>query len=195
MKLPRIPQSQLEVRPINWSGLTRRYMNPGELEVLIALVRSAQPRGVLEFGCNEGRTARAILDHVEGIENYQGIDVPPGYAFAKSVQRNEVPKRAGWMAAGDARFELLLRPRGSLELQASELLGCDVAFIDGDHGREAVLNDTKLARALVRPGGVIIWHDYHDLGTVDVRDVLDEMHASGAPIHHVEGTWLAFEHV
>jgi len=46
---------------------------------------------------------------------------------------------------------------------------------------------------VVRPGGIVIFHDYHYLGTVDVREVLDEMHAAGAPINHVAGTWVAYE--
>jgi hypothetical protein len=50
-----------------------------------------------------------------------------------------------------------------------------------------------LARALVRPGGIIVWHDYHDLGNVDVKDVLDELHRAGDAIYHIENTWLAFE--
>lgn len=68
-------------------------------------------------------------------------------------------------------------------------------FIDGDHSRAGVEHDTMLARAMVRPGGIIVWHDYHHFGTVDVRDVLDEMWQAGADIVHVEGTWLAYERI
>ncbi len=175
--------------------MPRRFMNPGELEVLVALVASVQPRGVLEFGVNVGRTARMILDHVPGIERYQGVDVPLGYVPAMAVQRAEVPARPGELVASDPRFELILRPRGSHDLTPAELAPCDAVFIDGDHSRAGVLQDTALARAVLRPGGVIVWHDYHGLGTVDVRDVLDEMHAAGADIVAVDGTWLAFTRV
>ena len=58
--LPIVPQSLLNVKPIDWAGLPRRFMNPGELEVLIALLRPLAPRHVIEFGVNVGRTARAI---------------------------------------------------------------------------------------------------------------------------------------
>jgi hypothetical protein len=79
-------------------------------------------------------------------------------------------------------------------LAVGDLPACDAVFIDGDHSRAGVLHDTALAKAAVRPGGVIIWHDDHDLGTVDVRLVLDEMHAYGETTAvHVVGTWLAFE--
>lgn len=195
MKLPTVSRSRLKLRPMDWTGMTRRFMNAGELETLIALFASVRPRGVLEFGINEGRTAKAILANVPGIERYQGIDVTRGYVTAKAVQRKEVPDNPGHMVQGDRRVHLVLSARGSLDLKPSDLQPCDAAFIDGDHGREAVMHDTRLARQLVRPGGIIVWHDYHDLGNVDVREVLHEEAANGAPIHHVQGTWLAFERV
>lgn len=195
MKLPAIPKSSLDVRPIDWTGLEKRYMNPGELEVLCALVRSVCPERVLEIGCNAGRTAKALLREVPTILDYLGIDVPPGYVFAKRVQHREVPARPGMYAQDDPRFSLLLSPRGSMDLIADDLPRMDAIFIDGDHGRAAVEHDTQLARRIVRPGGIIVWHDYHDLGTVDVRDVLDDLFAGGDPIERVEGTWLAFQRI
>jgi predicted O-methyltransferase YrrM len=170
-------------------------MNKGELETLIALVRSVRPHHVIEFGVNVGRTAKAILANVAGIERYTGIDVMPGYVPAKAVQRNEIPAFPGALVEDDPRFQLVIRPRGSLDLTAADLAPCDAAFIDGDHGREAVMHDTALARALVNPGGIIVYHDYHNLGTVDVKAVLEEMSQAGAPIVHVEQTWLAYERV
>lgn len=195
MKLPRIPQSQIDVQPVDWLGLPTRYMNPGEMEALIALVRSVNPKGVLEFGVNTGRTARMILENVAGIERYQGVDVPKGYVPAMKVQRNEVPDQPGYFAEDDPRFELILRPRGSHDLCADELAPCDAVFIDGDHSRAGVEQDFALANAVIRKGGIIVFHDYHDLGTVDVRDVLDEWHDKGLPLVAVENTWLAFTRV
>jgi predicted O-methyltransferase YrrM len=193
MPIPVIPQSELNVRPINWLGLDRRFMNPGELEVLVALVRSAKPEVMVEIGCNVGRTAKAMLSHVPSLMRYVGVDVNWGYVPAKPVQANEVPRAPGHMVKGDPRFELVLSRNGSLDLGLFDLPKCQVMFIDGDHGRDAVLHDSGLARALVQRDGIIIWHDYHDLGTVDVRQVLDGFYQVGADLYHVEGTWLVFE--
>jgi predicted O-methyltransferase YrrM len=188
-----IPQSELNVQPINWLGLDRRFMNPGELEVLVALVRSVNPQVMVEIGCNTGRTAKAMLNHVPSLVRYIGVDVHWGYVPAKSVQINEIPRDPGHLAKYDPRFELVLSRNGSLDLGLFDLPKCQVMFIDGDHGREAVLHDSALARALVSSGGIIIWHDYHDLGTVDVRQVLDGFYQEGAALQHVQGTWLVFE--
>jgi predicted O-methyltransferase YrrM len=195
MPLPLIAQSALDVRPIDWTGLPTRFLNPGELEALIALVRSVQPRAILELGVNVGRTAKAILANVPGIERYVGVDVEPGYVPSKAVQANERAPNPGDMVAGDARFRLILKPRGSLDLKPEDIGPVDVVFVDGDHGRAAVTHDSALASSIVRPGGIIVWHDYHQLGTVDVREVLDELASAGAPIFHVEKTWLAYAYV
>lgn len=173
-------------------------MNPGEAEALLALVRQARapggPRRMIEIGVNEGLTARYLLAQLPGLVEYIGIDVLPGYVPACQVQRHEVPREPGRLVE-DPRFILLLRPRGSLGLRPEQLGPADVVFIDGDHGRAAVTNDSALAHAIVRPGGMIIWHDYHDLGNVDVRDVLHELADAGHIIKRVTATWLAFERV
>lgn len=188
-----LPRIELAIRPINWTGLTHRYMNPRELEALCTLINSVNPKTVVEFGINTGRTAKAILREVPGIEKYQGIDVLPGYVTEKTVQRKEVPAAAGVEVKEDPRVELRVTRNGSYDLSA--ILPCDAVFIDGDHSRRGVENDTKLARAAVRSGGIIIWHDYHDLGTVDVREVLHDFRAQGRDVRHVADTWLAFERV
>jgi len=180
---------------IDLTGLHTRYVNPGELETLITLVESVEPRTMIEVGCNSGRTAKAILRNVPSLERYVGIDVPPGYAFAKAVQAREVPPRPGEEALDDPRFRLLLARRGTFDLTAVDLPRADVVFIDGDHGEAAVRADHALALQLVRPGGLIIHHDDHDIATVDVRPTLDDLHTDAAPIAHVLGTWLAFHTV
>lgn len=193
MLIPTIAQARLNVQQIDWTGLDHRFMNQDELEVVVALVRSVAPSTVIEIGVNTGRTALALLNHVPTIKSYIGIDVFENYIPSKPVQRYEVPKKPGFLAAKDKRFDLLLSGRGSLDLEPVDLPPCEAIFIDGDHGREAVKHDTELAYALIKPGGIIIWHDYHDLGTVDVREVLDEYYRAGAPLLHVERTWLVFQ--
>ena len=197
MSLPMVSQQSLDVRPINWLGLPKRFMNPGELEVLVALVKSVAPpaRIMIEIGVNEGRTARSIIREVQSIECYVGVDVEHGYRPIKRFQVDEIPDIPGKYVRGDPLFHLVLRRRGSLDLNPEDLPQCDVMFIDGDHGREAVFNDTRLAQGLVRTGGLIVWHDYHDAGTVDVPEVLDFLHRAGMEIEHIEGTWLAVHKV
>jgi predicted O-methyltransferase YrrM len=155
------------------------------------LIASSAPRTVVEFGVNLGKTARAILDYVTSIELYIGIDVPFGYQTRLQQQRNEVPSAAGLYVRDDERFKLLSLSYGSAALETEDLEPIDAAFIDGDHSALGVLADSVLARNLMRPGGIIVWHDYRN-PAVEVTGALDRLAINGWPIFSVENTWLAF---
>jgi len=170
-------------------------MYEGELAALIYLIAGVKPRCVIEFGVNSGRTAKAILRNVPGIERYVGIDVPRGYVTNTIVQRAEVTDQPGALALDDKRFRVLLACNGSHDLAPDDLPFADAVFIDGDHSARGVRRDYALARARVRPGGIIIFHDDNGKTTIDVSAVLDEIAEGGAQIKHVNGTWLAFENV
>ncbi len=72
----------------------------------------------------------------------------------------------------------------------------DVVMVDGCHEYEYVQADSRAAREMVRPGGIVIWHDYttkHDLGqqVMSAIDYLDEAEFDGS-ITHVQDTMLTF---
>jgi predicted O-methyltransferase YrrM len=185
----------LRSRSIDRRGLPARFMAPGELEALIAIIRLVEvPRVMLEIGCHEGRTAALCLREIASLQRYVGVDVLPGYRPALAAQQGETSRSPGHRVLHDGRFHLLLRPRGSLDLAPSDIGPVDVAFIDGDHGVVAVRHDTALARALVRPGGVVIWHDYGN-PAAEVSGVIDGEIARGHDIRQVKDTWLAFERI
>lgn len=188
-----VDQSELNVRPVDLNGLPQEFMNPGELDVLVALIRTVrEPREVVEIGVNSGRTAAVILREVKDVEHYVGIDVPRDYVPGLPVQAGERPRIAGFHAEDDIRFDVIIPRRGSLDLRPADLGPVDLVFIDGDHSRAAVEHDTALAHAIVQPGGMVIWHDYSN-DRVEVTEVLDQLVAAGHDITHVLGTWLAFE--
>jgi predicted O-methyltransferase YrrM len=164
--------------------------SPRERAVLVALLNLIGAKRVIEFGVNEGWTAACLLENVPTIEHYLGIDVPPLFVTVLPEQRGEVPDQAGSVAAADPRFEALVVPRGSASLTTERLGTADAAFIDGDHSFGGVAVDTALARACVRPDGLIIWHDYGHASAV--TRFLDG-HFGRDPAVHVEGTWIAYE--
>jgi predicted O-methyltransferase YrrM len=189
-----IDQQTLNVAPIDWLEMPRTFLNPGEMEVLIALLRTANVERMLEIGCNTGRTAKVLLHNLPGIQAYYGVDVPPTYRPALPFQVREIPTDPGHYAKDDPRFHLIVRPRGSQDLSSSEFAQqLDAAFIDGDHSEAAVQWDTTLCLNIVAPGGILIWHDYHALGTVGVKAVLDQLvDRHQWPIMLVQDTWLAY---
>jgi predicted O-methyltransferase YrrM len=49
----------------------------------------------------------------------------------------------------------------SKELDVSPWAGrCDLVFVDGSHAYSYVTSDSRKALELVRPGGIVLWHDY-----------------------------------
>jgi len=182
--------SRLELSIVRWAiHHPNEYLGTEESQLVAGLILSVNPRVVVEFGVNLGKTARLILDASPAIEHYLGIDVPPDHDPRLAVQRNEIPKAAAQYVLGDSRFQLLYRE--STTLQISDLPVANAVFIDGDHSAIAVRNDSLLARAIITRGGIIVWHDYAN-PVAEVTEVLDQFVADGWPIQHIEGTWLAF---
>lgn len=62
----------------------------------------------------------------------------------------------------------------------------DLVFIDADHTFEAVVQDSEIAFRLLRPGGVVLWHDY--LMTEGVTSAMRSLSRPG--LIHIEGTTL-----
>lgn len=170
------------------------YTQPGEVEHIVSLVASVDPRVVIEIGCNAGRTAAAILAAVASIERYVGIDAEPGHVTTLASQQGEILEQPGHLAASDARFELLTRPRGSFDLTAADLPQAHAVFIDGDHSHAGVLNDYSLAVAATQSGGIIIFHDdgREDMG---VATALREIEAGGVKVDRIDGTSIAYVRV
>jgi predicted O-methyltransferase YrrM len=170
-------------------GRFSKYLNSHETSILIALVNSVAPQVMIEFGCNEGITAKRILENVPTLRRYIGIDVPYGNRPTLKCQETETPLNAGWYAANDPRF-FYLEARSQM-LRTAHLEACDAVFIDGDHSESAVLHESHLARRLLRKPGVIIWHDFNN-PAVEVTHALETLQHEGWPINCVENSWLAF---
>lgn len=187
------PSVSIRPRQYDTQGLPARFFNPGELDALLHLYESVEPRVIVEFGVHEGRNAVAAIRNIPGIERYVGVDVTRDYRTLMPKQRREVPATPGRLALGESRFELIVRPKGTFDLTAKDLPTACAVFIDADHSRAGVENDTALARAIVRSGGLIIWHDDNCLPVVEVTQTLDDM--TGHDITHVADTWLSFERV
>jgi predicted O-methyltransferase YrrM len=186
--LRKFTRAELGVVPLH--GAFSKYLNSHETSILYALIASVAPRVMIEFGCHEGITAKRMLENLPTLQKYIGIDVPHGHRATLRCQQDETPADAGWYAAADPRFFLLLAR--SQMLRTGHLESCDAVFIDGDHSEHAVLHESRLARRLIRgPVGMIVWHDYSN-PAVEVTQALDQLCYEGWPINCVEDSWLAF---
>ena len=67
---------------------------------------------------------------------------------------------------------------------------CSLVFIDGSHAHDYVRSDTASARRLIKPGGIIVWHDYGVWpGVTETLDAFEDQHRWG--LRSIAGTSLA----
>lgn len=80
---------------------------------LLALLRRLRPASVLELGCGWGRIARLILENLDQVRRYEGVDLSPTrVSIARRLER-EFPNRARFTVGdlfriGPGRFDLVL---------------------------------------------------------------------------------------
>jgi hypothetical protein len=71
----------------------------------------------------------------------------------------------------------------------------DLIFIDGSHAHSYVESDTKKALRMIKPGGIIFWHDYR--GSNRAPGVFETLNAFSKTLKlvHIAGTSLvAYKH-
>lgn len=66
---------------------------------------------------------------------------------------------------------------------------CDLVFVDGSHAKSYVLSDSKKALRLVKPGGLVLWHDYRGDRLAGVFHTLNDL-ARELPLMHIRTTTL-----
>jgi predicted O-methyltransferase YrrM len=167
------------------------YGSIDDRRALLALARSVHPATVIEIGVQSGGTAKLLLDELPCIRKYIGIDLPPGQTTAIPDQASEIPLAPGGLVADHPAFKLRLAR--SENIKPGSLPKADLIFVDGGHDKDTVLADSLLAADRIKPGGIIVWHDYHN-HTVHVTEAIDQINqANGDHICLVEGTWIVFQ--
>jgi len=166
---------------------------------ILAVVARDAPQ-MFEFGTCTGKTAYLwALNQPPGgrvttltlapdqIDRYQSEpgDEPRATAFAKSESVGSRFLYSGTEAA--SRIEQLFGDSKTFD-DAPYRAACDVVFVDGSHARSYVVSDTEKALRMVKPGGLVLWHDY----SPDCSGVFEELNRLVAklPMMHVAGTSL-----
>lgn len=143
---------------------------PGWLGIAEAaeLQRLATDANVLEIGSYQGRSTvvmAQVANVVVSIDHHRGDKACNGgtlSAFLTHLERYGVRERVVPMIA-DSVLCCSVMMNGYF----------DLAFIDGDHAVESVMRDILAVRRLVRPGGVMAFHD------ADYASVSDAMKSCG----------------
>ena len=78
----------------------------------------------------------------------------------------------------------------------------DSVLIDGGHQPDVVINDTRKALQVLRPGGLIMWHDFCPLGnvrsqfesvkgvTAGIEQILPELQVQLEKLYWIKPSWI-----
>lgn len=135
---------------------------PGELEDLIALLQQRQPRCVVEIGTDQGGSFYAWSQVAASDATLVSIDLPSG-RWASSPNRLSQEQLEQLATPGQTVVSIIGDSHDAeIQREATEAAGdggVDFLFIDGDHSFDGVALDYWAYQRLVRPGGVIAFHD------------------------------------
>ena len=136
----------------------RAYQKLFEFERLIEMMLERQPSSVLEIGTAEGGAFWAFSQAATPDAVMVSVDYAPSLdepCVSEDVIRSyTLPTQRCVTIRGDSQLE----ETRDLALAESPD-GYDFLFIDADHTLPAVTRDHELYAPLVRPGGLIVFHD------------------------------------
>jgi predicted O-methyltransferase YrrM len=147
-----------------------------EARWLFELVRAEQPRAVLEIGLDEGGTLFLWTRAAAPDARLLSIDTRPlgrlgvWSPFALERRSFAYPHQRVELVMPADSHDPATRSRVESLLAGSPV---DFLFVDGDHSREGVWADFELYAPLVRPGGIVAFHDVSEHTYAAVQGVRD----------------------
>jgi predicted O-methyltransferase YrrM len=164
-------------------------MNARDIPVFCGIVRRLAPRRALEIGTWWGLSADMIRE------------MAPECEVITVDHRDHKPERPAALGSPDESIRYIIGDSKTVQLPRDWYGATDFVFIDGDHRRNGVVSDTRLALSMVSPGGLIVWHDLlvpggkHDqlkgLSSKHKYYVTEFLHyGSALPVYRIEGTFL-----
>jgi predicted O-methyltransferase YrrM len=144
-----------------WGAIQRTW----ELASLLGAVRRLKPRVVMEIGTHRGGTLMVLA----------AVAAPDAFLVSLDMHTSPMGVEPEWPAV-ERRLRSGLKPRqelvalrmdshldDTLEAVRAALGGraVDFLFIDGDHTYDGVWQDFRMYSPLVRPGGLVAFHDIH----------------------------------
>lgn len=172
-----------------------------ELAVLAAFAsRCPDATTLFEIGTFDGRTTFnlamnsppgcrvATLDLPPDVPTAMDIDIAERSLVDKPGSGRRYERNRNAFPGAVAKIEQLLGDSATFDFSRYRE-SCSLVFVDGSHTADYVDRDSKTAFELVRPGGVVLWHDY---GTWEgVTGVLEQMNsARGLGLRSIRGTSL-----
>jgi len=167
--------------------------NRDEISGLVSQVAAIQPRVIVEIGTRDGGTLCLWSQCSPSLEQLISIDLPGGIHGGGYANAREKLYRLFVSNRPNCRLDLLRldSQQTSTREQVLKLLNqrpIDFLFIDGDHRYAGVKKDYELYASLVRPGGLIAFHDIRPNTfdpTIEVARLWEEIKISQPQIREI----------
>jgi predicted O-methyltransferase YrrM len=170
-----------------------------DAEAWVLSTLAKKSRRIFEFGTCTGKTTYLVARNSPADASVTTITLAPDQT--SDYVREEGDNRRNVKAAlRESKLTHFLYNGTAVEPKVNQLFGdskafdespyldsCDLIFVDGSHAYSYVLSDSKKALRMVKPGGVILWHDYVGPEEEGVFRGMNEL-AKDLPLVHVEGT-------
>lgn len=171
------------------------WMSPRELAFLAFAAQKAT--SIIEIGSWRGRSAVAMADNTSGTvhcvdtwadDAYGAVfdGDAPDLCHSKDWLWNEFRKNVGNRLGARLFPHRMNSVQGAIHL-SSQGITADMIFIDAGHREIDVVQDIEAWRPLLRPGGLLCGHDYHDHHP-DVKAVVERMISD---FYVVDSIWVA----
>lgn len=163
--------------PLDLPPLLGRTIRPYELQPLSKICLYSKAKRIFEFGTSMGATSYALARLMPKSKIYT-LDINDKW----KKQDVEFPGNIKFLKGNTFEFDF--------GKYANKM---DVVFIDACHAFEAAKNDTLHAIGIMRPGGIIVWHDYlRPPKTSEKTQVREAVASVGLNAYRIKRTRLAF---
>lgn len=183
------------------------YRVPGaisDLETWILCNLAKRARLLFEFGTATGKTTYLLARNAPADARIVTLTLDPrtvasyraaaGDESAARVSALEESVFETFMYTGSPVAGKITQHYGDSKAfdESPYLARCDFVFVDGAHAYSYVVSDSRKALRMVRPGGVVLWHDYSGpRGAHGVFRALNEL-STEIELLHLAGTTLVF---
>lgn len=170
-----------------------------DAESIAVVMKNAAPKVALEIGTSDGRTTALMAGNAPESMVFT-VNIPPeeiaegGKLVTYAPDRDRIGKYYR-----ERGFKNVTQILANTKTWKPDIGSIDVAFIDGCHDTEFVINDTKKIAAHLSRGGFILWHDFN-LDLVNRHEWIysvclgvEKLYEKGilkGPLFHVKDSWV-----
>lgn len=161
-----------------------------DAEAWVLAVLAKKSSCMFEFGTCTGKTSYLWAVNSAPEARITTLTLPPEFASPGDVE---------------SRFKSFIYSDTPAEMKITQLFGdslrfdvvghesrYDLIFVDGSHHYDYVVNDTQKALEMVKPGGLVLWHDYCGAyRNQGVYRALNEL-SRRVCLRHIKGSTLVF---